>query len=323
MSKVRVLYVMGTGRSGSTFLDTVLGNQPEIESVGELSKLVSFGLVNNEFCACGQRGRDCEFWQEVQCRWLGELDREAAWREMLSLQGSFERFRRWPRLRLEKLRRSERFRRYTALTEGLFRAVTEESGASVIVDSSKSAARAAALGLCPGIDLTVIHLVRDPRGVAWSYQKSFKKDERAGVQRDIGPQSLRRTVGGWILADVQGPWVRKLIGAERVVRLRYEDLVSEPVEALGRVGAVAGVDFGSLARGLAEGMALEVGHTIAGGRVRMRREVRLSPDADWVESLPRPQRDTIWRFAGRRMHRLGYPRDPGNASTAGPSGPPA
>src|SRR3712207_8630396 len=55
----------------------------------------------------------------------------------------------------------------------LFRSAV--SGKPVIVDSSKSPARALALGMVPGIDLYVVHLVRDGRGVATSLRKTLDR----------------------------------------------------------------------------------------------------------------------------------------------------
>ena len=67
---IRVIYIMGAGRSGSTVLDTVLGNHFQIESVGELANLPKFAWINGEYCACGERGNACLFWEEVRLKWM-------------------------------------------------------------------------------------------------------------------------------------------------------------------------------------------------------------------------------------------------------------
>src|SRR5437773_1697066 len=51
---VRVIYIMGAGRSGSTLLDTILASHPEVVGVGELVNLHSAGWTAKEICACGQ-----------------------------------------------------------------------------------------------------------------------------------------------------------------------------------------------------------------------------------------------------------------------------
>ena len=68
-NRLRVVYIMGYGRSGSTILDTILGNHPDLESVGELLHAVRLAFLEDEFCACGQRASECPFWTEVLRRW--------------------------------------------------------------------------------------------------------------------------------------------------------------------------------------------------------------------------------------------------------------
>ncbi len=85
---VKVLYITGAGRSGSTILDIVLGNHPDIESTGELSNLVRNGWIGGEslkgierkrvrvpICTCGRRtdipdvedaAEACPFWSSVR-----------------------------------------------------------------------------------------------------------------------------------------------------------------------------------------------------------------------------------------------------------------
>ena len=66
---VRVIYIMGAGRSGSTLLDTVLANHPDVVGVGELVNLHSAGWTSNEVCACGKLGTECDFWTRVRTAW--------------------------------------------------------------------------------------------------------------------------------------------------------------------------------------------------------------------------------------------------------------
>ena len=45
---VKVLKITGLGRSGSTILDIVLGNHPQIENVGEVGNLIRNGWISRE-----------------------------------------------------------------------------------------------------------------------------------------------------------------------------------------------------------------------------------------------------------------------------------
>jgi len=299
-----VVCIIGYGRSGSTVLDTVLGNHPDMESFGELANVCTRGWTNDEYCACGERPSACPFWSRVRRR-----VREAGFPDDLSeyatLQEEFERARSLPRLMRERKRPSPEFLRYSELTRLLYTAISSESGGAAIVDSSKYAVRAFALTEVEGLDVRLVHLVRDPRGVVWSLLKSYERDDAAGIQRDIASRPARRSAWEWAKNNLAALAVRRL-AAVPDVEIRYEDLVEDPVSALHRVGGVAGFDLSDLARRVAAGEEMEVGHTIAGNRVRMQGRVQLSADVEWREHLPDRDRRLVQVLTAPLMLRFGY-----------------
>ena len=94
---VRVLYIAGAGHSGSTFLDIMLSNHPDIFGAGELANLPRGGWIDDEYCTCGRRANDCPFWSGVRRVWVEKVGVDDV-EDYLELQDCFERFRRWPRL---------------------------------------------------------------------------------------------------------------------------------------------------------------------------------------------------------------------------------
>lgn len=296
----RVLYIAGAGRSGSTLLDLILGNHREIASVGELAKLPSHGWVRRDYCGCGEPGHLCPFWSEVRRRWLGPGEGAAALAEVLELQGLFERARRWPRLLAEAGDPSPELLRYADLMASLYRAILAVSGRRVVVDSSKNPARAFALALSPGIDLRLLHLVRDPRGMAFSYAKAFAEDRRRGVQEAIAPQPPLKSALAWRLVNRLAARVRAVLPPARSAELRYEDLVGDPVAELGRLGPLVGLDLAPLGRRVAAGEELAIQHPIAGSRLRMMGSFRLRPDVEWQSAMPARQQRLVARLAGLR-----------------------
>jgi len=61
MSRTRVLYILGWGRSGSTVLGNILGEIDGFFSAGELHYLWERSLVEGRACGCGRDvpcGRD-------------------------------------------------------------------------------------------------------------------------------------------------------------------------------------------------------------------------------------------------------------------------
>lgn len=311
MSAIPVVYVAGVGRSGSTLLDLILGNHPEVESVGELAKVVGSAWVRREYCACGERGPECPFWTQVLARWLDGEPRERRFEEYLGLQRRLERIRAWPRLAAEAGRPSPELARYGELTFRLLEAIRRVSGRRVIVDSSKLPARAFALSLVPNVELRLVHLVRDPRGTAFSYQKAIGRNERAGVQHDLVPQALAKSALAWRLANGMVDRLRRRLPES--LRLTYEELVTAPRRSLAAVGQLAGLDFSAVALRLERGEALGVRHTIAGNFVRMQGEVRLAPDLEWRRRLSPVEQRWIALLAGARLRAYGYERRPQQA----------
>jgi hypothetical protein len=306
---VRVIYILGSGRSGSTVLDTVLGHHADVVGVGELGGLHRAVCVNNEYCACGRRGRECPFWVDVLTRWERAVGPARAAR-YLALQRRFQRLgpASWARLSAGRIALTQSLGRYLQLTHELYRSIAATSGKRIVVDSSKNPLRAAALARIPELDLRLIHLVRDGRAVAWSVKKPLPKNEQAGVHAALRPHPAWRTIGYWAVVNLLAEWVQRG-RSDRSVRIRYEDFVSEPRLALGRIGACCGLEFGPVADDVLAGRPIPVGHTIAGNRLRMAGSVRLRPDWEWLEKLPAADRSLCWRLAGPLLKHYGYERD--------------
>ena len=304
---LRVLYIAGCGRSGSTFLDTILGNHPEMESVGEACHIAKNAwLSENTYCACGEIGRNCSFWKEVHRQWerrVGPVDLA----EYVRLAQEIE-----PRLRISLTQRrlaarDSRHVEYVRLAVGLLAAIRDVSGVEIIVDSSKAASRALALSMVEGVDLRLVHMVRDCRGVLWSGKKRFRKDDRAGISKDDRGKSISHTMKIWAVANMVTEQLRRHLPRGKSIRLRYEDMISYPHGELRRIGDLVEKNLESLAEAVAGGESMAVGHTIAGNRVRMAGSMPLRPDVEWIEKLTWREQAACWSLVGWLMKVYGYP----------------
>jgi hypothetical protein len=274
---VRVLYIIGCGRSGSTLLDTILGNHPHIESFGELNKLVGFGFLGGNYCACGRRADDCPFWASVRDDWQRRSPFDVL--EYADLQAVIERTsslfvdpaRVWP----------VTYHRYATLSRTLYEALSTTSGKSVVVDSSKLPTRASALSRVPGIELSLIHLVRDPRGVAWSMSKRLRADARAGVLRDAEAMPAWKAALHWRRTNWEARWVAHRMAPGQAASLDYEYLTEDPVGALTSLQPVIGLDMAQLGSSVAAEEPLTSGHTVAGNRLRMQAHITVRRDDGW------------------------------------------
>jgi hypothetical protein len=302
----RVAYVGGWGRSGSTLLDRILGRVSGFVSVGELRMIWRRGLVGNATCGCGSAFRDCPFWTEVGDRAYGGWDRIDV-DEVMRLRNSLDRG--WTTLALASpvLPRSwtARLARYEEHLAPLYRAIAETAGASVVVDSSKLPSHAFILRRMPTVDPRVIHLVRDARGVAYSWQKDVVKDPNTGERMIV-----YRPWSAALRYDLYNAMTSFLRTAGvPYIRVRYEDLVASP-EAIVRdiVGHVWPEGAPDLSFIDGDTVALGVDHILGGNPMRFRQgPVEIRRDESWRAKLPAADRAWVSALTAPWLARYGYP----------------
>ena len=173
-------------------------------------------------------------------------------------------------------------------------------------NSSKLPGRARALARVRGIDLRLVHLVRDGRGVAWSMRRRLAHDPRAGVQASKRERSVIRTGLLWMWTNLSTERTTRALGDQRAVRLAYENLVADPAAAMARLAAILGTDLSPLVDQLTTGTPLVAGHVMAGNRLRMNGRLQLRPDLDWQAQLPTGQRRLFEQLCRPVLRRYGY-----------------
>jgi hypothetical protein len=288
---VPVLYIGGLGRSGSTLVDRLLGQTPGVCSVGELVFLWERGLLANERCGCGEPFDGCPFWKEVGVRAFGGWDRvdPAA---LLARQRRVDRTRYLPELLAPQV--TGGFRRrlepYTEALRRIYAAIAAVSGAALVVDSSKHASTAALVRRTPGISARIVHLVRDPRGVVWSWSKVVARpDTTTGSTSTMARIGTVRAVARWQSTNAALALVRSP-GA----LLRYEDLVDRPAHATRRLLALGGIHLEDLPQFLDDRtVLLGTDHTVAGNPLRFATgPTEIRADDEWRRAMP-PTRRTL------------------------------
>lgn len=290
-----VLYVGGMPRSGSTLTDLMLDLLPGHVAVGELFYLWRNGLVHDGLCACGEPFSGCPFWIQVGAKAYGGWDAVDG-RRVMALQDTVDATSRIPLLLAPT--RPAGFQRalddYLRTLTALYQAIAAVAGARVVVDSSKRPSLAFVLRHAPDLRLTVAHVVRDPRGVAYSFSKHVELPPGAA----LGPQMPRtatwRVARRWVTVNGLISSLQRL--GVPGVRLRYEDLVADPVRELSRIATAEGlspteIDFGFLS---ADGLAVPQTHVVAGGRIRLGGgTLPLRLDDAWRRDMPRHARRLV------------------------------
>jgi hypothetical protein len=282
---VKVLYVVGLGRSGSTILSNSLGQIPGFFSGGELNFIWRHNVIENRLCGCGRPFRECPVWTKVMDEAYGGMDGVDP-REMMRLQNLGTRTRHIPSMLTEKGRRTlaERLEKLLISYGRLYEAIGEVTGSRVIVDSSKEPAHGFAMGMVPGVDFYALHLVRDPRAAAYSWSKKKPQpdtDTREHMVR-FSPTKSSALWDSWN-ASAEALWRRT---PEGYLRIRYEDFVSDPRESFEKILRLVGeADAEPPLVGERE-VKLGVSHTVSGNPNRFETgAVELRPDREWISKM--------------------------------------
>lgn len=301
---VRVAYILGAARSGSTIFSQLLGEVPGVFFAGEVIHLWDQSLLLGDRCGCGEDVRDCPVWSRVLHRALPDLTPEDV-HEMLAIRDAEVRSHALLAQRLPAVARpmSQDLDRYRRAHERLFSAMREVTGADVIVDSSKNAAHAAVLGASPHLDVTVIHLVRDPRATAFSWGRSVEGLGRLSPARASLQWDVRNAVAASATSRRGGQYVR----------VHYEDFVADPERTIVRVlealGVVAAPSFGDHAGNF----ALSPNHSLHGNPRRFESgPVTIELDDEWTRVMG-TERHLVTALTLPLLLRYGYPLRPRTA----------
>ncbi len=262
----KLLYIMGTARSGSTILEILLAHGEGVFGTGELASLVDDGFIGNKRCSCNVPFKQCKIWGKVARRLnLNNLQLQA-W---VDVQHKLDWHRGFLRQLFGNVSKSDKSI-YARATKNLLAAIKAETNANVIVDSSKYAGRALALLQIVGLDIKVICLTRSPHGLMASFQKPNKDEQR--------PKSPFATLLYYLftLASLR---LTSFFLKDKVYFLTYEELVEDPVCCLDKLQIWSGIDLSSVKNILKIRVQFDVGHLVTGNRLRLQRFVQFqSPD---------------------------------------------
>ena len=325
---VKVLYIAGIGRSGSTLVARALGGSAGLTAVGEAMHFFGRGLTNNELCGCGRPVRECPLWGRVADR-MRESGVPLPTSEIERLRHRATEGRHLPAL-LSPIRTpgfARKIEAYHGYLSRLYREALRVSGGSALVDSSKNAGYARVLREAPGVDLHLVHLVRDSRGVAHSLQK---RTRRPGVRWSNGDELLDRRGPGtaavfWSAAQLMveslGP------AASSYVRVRYRDFVRAPGGTLRRILQEVGEFRGprQLAHVRDGVLELDSQHILAGNPMRDQRgAVALEEDLEWKRELGAARQKVVTALTLPLLSRYGYvPAEDGRGGDESGSGDPS
>ncbi len=307
---MKVLYVLGRGRSGSTIFGNVLGELDGFFCGGEIRFLWDPVVVRRSTCGCGSIVFECPVWSQVLAR-LADVDVEqvARWQHAIVKEHNTARL-----LRHRSGRRWHALESYAHVMRRLYYTLAEVTGASVIVDTSKRPSYAAFLDTLDDVDPYYVHLVREPHASAYSWRS--RKYASARGDREVRRRTALDATIRWDLLNLGSEAVLRRAGPERALRIRYEDFVAAPREKVEQTQALLG-ETGWRSPFVDERtVSLRVNHAIAGNPSRFATGTLVLEDkSEWREAQSRLDRLVTTVVAFPFLHRYGY----GTAKTRAPA----
>lgn len=269
-------FVLGMSHSGSTLLAFLLNAHPEIVSVGETSRVSELlpgrWQPGKALCSCGLDYYSCAFWN-------GTLAGMALRGHGIGQPDFFD---------LERKHQRTAQGRLTAFAE----AALETGGGRVFLDASKHAQLVRPLAINPRLDLYVIDLYRDGRGVV----NSWRKNQEAPVMETL----IRR----WLRQEDLRRKALTHIPAGRIHRVRYEHLAQSPEAALRGIFEFLRVDPDVR---VTEGYKTRCAHHIIGNRMRLDDAEEIVFDEKWRQELAPEWRATFESMGAEGLNRTyGY-----------------
>jgi hypothetical protein len=187
----------------------------------------------------------------------------------------------------------------------LYGAIQAETGCRVIVDSSKSPAYGRVLAGVEGLDVRAVHLVRDPRAVAYSWvRKKLQRDDprRVRAMRSHGP-AMSSLYWNLLNESTRALWR----GSGRQLLVRYEDFVARPQETVDEIARFAGEAPERLPWTADGELALAPSHTVSGNPSRFDHgTVALRADVEWERSMRARDRRVVDAITLPFRRRYGY-----------------
>ncbi len=284
MKHQKLIYITGLGFSGSTILDIVLGNNKGLLSCGELTNVFEDAFVLNQICSCGQRGKDCEYWQTLKKEW--EAKSTISIDEFINLIKRYEKNRilQWPRFLFNIfIYKTKDFRTYIYHTKLFLDILYRYNKADILIDSSKRILRFLILSKVTEYDVLPIYLIRDLKGVlASNIQHLNIQHLKPGIHKQF---LLIKTIFHYCLLNWQ---IRIILSFYKHKHLNYEKMLQNPQKELQEIENLFDVDLQGSINKVAQEKVLFLSHIISGSHIRTQPNLILQkkPSNKWQQIVP-------------------------------------
>ena len=282
-SNTNIIYIMGAGRSGTTALATFLGNNNEIENIGEMHQFFEY-LDGNKECSCGKSLNECNFWRNKI-----DFPIQNFSKNIRQLSEKMESHSAIIKHILSSFSKIE-YEQYIALHQLILDSIQSDTKKSIVLDSSKYLGRVLALNKLDNIELKIIYVVRDVRGVINSFSKK--------VQTSKSPLS---TIVYYMLVNLVAEFISRFILRKKVIKIRYEDLINNPNSLFDRLEGFLNLNLKDIKDKIGKQKSFEIGHIIGGNRLKKNKEIYYTKDVSWEKKFNWVERSVYYILAAPIM----------------------
>jgi len=321
--KQKLVYLAAASHSGSTMTAMLLGAHPELCSVGEL-KAINLGDKNSYLCSCKKLVGECDFWQGVTDKMAkkghdfcisdaGTDIRTGATPYMLRLLRPLVRkpLMEWVRDGLLSL--SPVWRKQLPLLQkrnaDYARSIAEQANVDTVIDSSKIGIRLKYLLKNPELDIKVIWIVRDGRGVSLAYKNpsefaDAKNPKLRGGGAGVTQEHNRGVEVGaneWVRCNQETEAVLDTMPNENWMQVKYEDICNNTEQTLDTLFEFIGVDP---AKKRLDFKTVE--HHVVGNGMRLDDSEVIKLDDRWKTQLNDAELAKFYEVASPYHKKMGY-----------------
>lgn len=283
--KLKVINISGWGRNGSTILGSILGQSEGFFFAGELRNIWKQSLINNRMCGCGVALRDCKTWDsifEIAFSGIGNINPE----KILKLSDKLTRYRcilniLFPFGKSEFLADQKEF---INTMSSLLHGIQNQTNCKVIVDITKNSLYGYYLSQISDVDLYTIHLIRDPRGIAYSRKKEkIQPDSSQTVYME--KYSPFKSSLLWVVRN----FLTELLlskDPKKYLRISYFDFSNEPRKMVDQILQFIDEPKAQTPFSSEKEVLLGENHSVWGNPSRFNKgTVQIKPDLEWTSKL--------------------------------------
>lgn len=253
---MKIIYIAGDGRSGSTILDAILGNASETISVGECCRFWTRFNEKKTLCGCGDKIEECLLWSKIDISIRNKfpnynpIDFEKKVKHILL----FKNFNKIP-----KYITNPAWKEFCEIVKFFYISIAQISDKNTIIDSTKFPSWVAFLIQLDFCEIKVIHLERNLQSVANSWKKKILLPEYYDQKIYMPIKSNFLILKSWIKVKYLSAKIKK---TGDYLFVNYESFCNDNSTHIVKIEDFTGITINS------ENLKIPFNHSIGGNPVR-------------------------------------------------------